>query len=322
MKALTFIDFCAWIWWGRLALENNGMVCLWFSEIDKDAEITYRLIHNTKEENFWDLTKIDCDKLPDFDFLIAWFPCQSFSIMWERKWMNDERWQIIFHIVDILKAKKIKYFILENVKWLVNHDGWETLKIIIKLLDDAWYYVNWKVLNSIDFWVPQMRERIYFAWFRKDLIPSDFAFEFPDKITDKIKIEQFLSDTDISQEEDLGSNDTFIRYLWNKYNQNRYSLDAILQKDFTVLDTRQSDLRLYDKKVPTIRRWRQWIFYVRDWKIRKLSWYESLLLQWFPKKYANRAKNKISDSNLLKQSWNAMTVNTVQKIAEKMLLYI
>lgn len=319
-KNLTFIDFCAWIWWGRLWLEINWLTCLWFSEIDKDAERTYRLIHNSDEINFWDLTKINPCDLPDFDFLIAWFPCQTFSVIWKRKWMDDERWRIIFHLVDIMKVKKVKYFLLENVKWLVNHDQWKTLKKILTLLDNAWYYVNYSVLNSINYWVPQMRERIYIVWFRKDLINKDFHFEFPSALNEIPHISNFL-DNEYSWK-DIKHDSTFNRYLNNKYNKWKYNLSEIIKHDYIVLDTRQSDLRVYKNKVPTIRRWRQWILYSKNWLLRKLSWYEAIMLQWFPRNLSNKVKWVINDWNLLKQAWNAMTVNTIKSVAEKMLLYI
>jgi DNA (cytosine-5)-methyltransferase 1 len=90
MNKLTFMDFCAGIGGGRLALDNIGMQCVGFSEIDKNAEKTYRLLFDDKSQNFGDLTKINADKLPDFDVMIAGFPCQSFSIIGQRKGINDK----------------------------------------------------------------------------------------------------------------------------------------------------------------------------------------------------------------------------------------
>lgn len=179
LNNLTFIDFYAGIGAGRIGLENNNLECLGFSEISKDAEKTYRLFFGEDEKNFGDLTKLDPSKLPDFDFMIAGFPCQTFSVIGQRKGMVDERGQIIFHLIDILKQKKVKYFLLENVKGLINHDNGRSLEIILKSLTQAGYHVSFKVLNSLDFGVPQMRERIYFVGFRNDLVPENFEFTFP-----------------------------------------------------------------------------------------------------------------------------------------------
>jgi len=118
---IKFMDFCAGIGGGRLGLENLGMQCVGFSEIDKPAEKTYREFFGEDEINYGDLTKINLNDLPDFDLMIAGFPCQTFSVIGQRKGMKDDRGQIIFHLIDIMKAKNLKYFILENVKGLLNH---------------------------------------------------------------------------------------------------------------------------------------------------------------------------------------------------------
>ena len=131
MKNLTFIDFCAGIGGGRLAFENLGLQCLGFSEINKNAEKTYRLFHGEKEKNYGDLTKINTDELPDFDLMVGGFPCQTFSVIGQRKGMKDERGEIIFHLIDIMKRKNVKFFLLENVKGLLNHDKGRSLKIIL-----------------------------------------------------------------------------------------------------------------------------------------------------------------------------------------------
>ena len=129
---IKFMDFCAGIGGGRLGLQNLGMECVGFSEIDKNAEKTYRLFFGNDEKNYGDLTKIKIEELPDFDLMIAGFPCQTFSVIGQRKGMDDERGQIIYSLAKILKEKKIKYFILENVKGLTNHDNGNSMKVILK----------------------------------------------------------------------------------------------------------------------------------------------------------------------------------------------
>ena len=94
-KKIRFIDFCAGIGAGRLGLENNGLSCVGFSEIDRQAEITYRKLFGEGETNYGDLMKIDTNKLPGFEMMIAGFPCQSFSVIGQRKGMQDKRGQII-----------------------------------------------------------------------------------------------------------------------------------------------------------------------------------------------------------------------------------
>lgn len=92
---LRFMDFCAGIGAGRLGLEKNGLSCVGFSEIDRQAEVTYRKFFGEEEINHGDLTKIDPKKLPDFEMMIAGFPCQTFSVIGQRKGMSDKRGQII-----------------------------------------------------------------------------------------------------------------------------------------------------------------------------------------------------------------------------------
>ncbi len=180
-KDLKFMDFCAGIGAGRLGLERNGLACVAFSEIDGPAEYTYRKFFGNDEKNYGDLMKIDAKKLPDFDMMIAGFPCQTFSVIGQRKGMSDGRGQIIFGLIKIMIAKKVKYFILENVKGLTNHDGGNSYIIIKKELENAGYKVFDDVLNSLDYGVPQMRERIYFVGIRKDLVPENFVYFFPEK---------------------------------------------------------------------------------------------------------------------------------------------
>ena len=317
----TFMDFCAWIWCWRLWLENAWFECVAFSEIYKKAENTYRTFFWNDETNYWDLMKINSSDLPDFDLLIAGFPCQTFSVIWQRKWMDDPRWQVIFWISKILKEKNIKYFILENVKWLVNHDWWKTINDIVKLLDESWYYVKWKVLNTIDYWLPQSRERVYFLWIRKDLWPFEWKLNFPEKI-DKVSISSCLVEESDDYILNSSKIETLNRYLNNSYNIWKYNISDIYKKEWYITDTRQSDVRFYKDFSPTLRTWRHWLLYVKNWKIREISWFESLLIQWVPKELAHKTKWIFSDSDLLWQSWNAMSVNVIEYIWKHFISFI
>jgi len=319
---MTFIDFCAGIGGGRIGLENMGLSCLGFSEIDKDAERTYRTYFGHDEENFGDLMKINPKDLPDFDFMVGGFPCQTFSIIGSRCGLEDkDKGQIIFGLTKILKAKNIKYFILENVKGLVNHDKGNTFKTVLNLLDDAGYKVHHKVLNSLDFGVPQMRERIYLVGVKKELIEDNFHFEFPNMYEGEQRtLASCLVDNEaLTFSEKLTSYNTFLKYVDNKYNHGKYEINTLLSKENSVLDTRQSDLRIYSGKVPTLRRGRHGILYVKNGKFRKLSGYESMLLQGFPLGYANLVKKMIPNGKLLQQTGNAMTTTVIEAISKNLL---
>lgn len=313
-KGLKFIDFCSGIGAGRLGLELLGLECVAHSEINLDSDYTYQVFYNDNR-NLGDLTILDFNSIPESDILIAGFPCQTFSIVGKRAGFEDERGQIIYYLKDILKNKDIPYFLFENVKGLVNHDRGKTLTNIIELLNNAGYEVSYKVLNSIDYGVPQLRERIYFVGIRKDLYYKPFIFPNPEK---QVSIKNFLLENNDMLDV---KNPTFQKYLSNKYNKDRVDINKILEQEYAVVDTRQSDLRVYTDKCPTLRTGRHGLLYVRKGHLYKLSGLESLLLQGFPKKYAIKAVN-IANSKLLSQAGNAMTVNVISAIGKSLLNYI
>lgn len=315
---MRFMDFCAGIGGGRLGLEQLGLKCVAYSEINENCCETYKLFHGNKEKNYLDLMKINSNELPEFEILISGFPCQSFSIVGQRKGLDDLRGQIIYGLIKIMEERNIPYFILENVKGLINHNKGKTLKIILEELNKIGYEVEYKVLNSKDYGVPQMRERIYFIGIRKDLA-NKTQFIFPNKKPTP-NIKEYLIDTKnilLSTEDP-----TFNKYLNNKYNKNKFNIREILNEDYLILDTRQSDLRLYKDKVPTLRTGRHGILYVKDKQLKKLSGYEALLLQGFPKVLADKSRDKITENILLSQTGNAMTVPVISAIAQELLEFM
>lgn len=147
----------------RLACEMAGMDIIAGCEIDRYAVLFYKNAFNTENEVFLnDATKIDTGNLPDFDLLVAGFPCQPFSIAGKRQGFNDTRGSLFFEIVRILSDKRPRYFILENVKGLLNHERGKTFQAILESLSDLGIYtIEWAVLNSKYFGVPQNRERVF-----------------------------------------------------------------------------------------------------------------------------------------------------------------
>src|SRR3989344_3845139 len=236
--------------------------------------------------------------------------------------MKDRRGQIIFGLIDIMQVKNLKYFILENVKGLWNHGTGESMKIILDSVDEAGYKVFWKLVTSLDHGVPQIRERIYFVGVRKDLVKKGREFRWPDPVKTP-KVAEYLIDTSkLEFNERKRSYETFIKFIDNKYNKGLFKVDDLLKQEYLILDTRQSDLRLYNDKVPTLRTGRHGILYVKNGKFRSLSGFEALLLQGFPKRLAEKTKNKINDIYLLSQAGNAMTVSTIESIGKNLLNYI
>lgn len=141
-------------------LASQKFECVGYSEIDKYAVEIYQKHFNHK--NYEDITKINAKKLPDFDLLIGGFPCQAFSIAGKRKGFEDTRGTLFFDLARIIKAKRPRLFLFENVKGLLSHDNGRTVKTILAAIADLGYDVQWQVINSKDHGVPQNRERIFF----------------------------------------------------------------------------------------------------------------------------------------------------------------
>lgn len=161
-KQLTFFDFFSGIGGFRLGLERAGFKCVGYCDSDKYANKLYSNYFDTEKECFFDdITKINTTDLPDFDILCGGFPCQSFSIAGKRRGFEDTRGTMFFEVARILSDKRPRYFILENVKGLLNHDGGKTFQTILEVLSYIGYKVQWQLLNSKFFGVPQNRERVY-----------------------------------------------------------------------------------------------------------------------------------------------------------------
>lgn len=312
---MNFIDFCSGIGGGRLGLEQCQMNCVAHSEINSLTDFTYELFFGDNDKNYGDIMKIDAESLPDFDLMIAGFPCQTFSIAGKREGFCDSRGLIVYGLIKILVKKNVPFFIMENVKGLVNHNKGKTLNTIITNLSDAGYKVQYKVLNSENYGVPQFRERVYIVGIRKDI--SSDKFLWPNQQSTP-ELNNYLIDDD-NEVLDF-YNPTWQKYINNKYNLGKYDFNEILNEDYLVIDWRQSDLRIYRNKIPTLRNGRHGILYVKNRELRKLSGYEALLLQGFPKELADRAKKaKINNSRLLSQAGNAMTVSVIQKLGLSLL---
>lgn len=153
-----FIDLFAGIGGFRLAFEQADYECVFSSEIDSACQEVY--FNNFGEQPKGDITKIDIEEIPEFDVLTAGFPCQPFSICGKRQGFEDTRGTLFFHICKIIEVKQPSVVLLENVKHLVHHDQGKTLDTILYSLEYLGYLVDYKILNSKDFSLPQNRERI------------------------------------------------------------------------------------------------------------------------------------------------------------------
>lgn len=314
--------------------------CVGFSEIDKYAnQLLSKRFPNIP--NFGDCTKIEADKLPDFDMLCGGFPCQSFSIAGKRRGFQDTRGTMFFHIARILEVKRPKIVWLENVKGLLNHDKGETFKVIIQTLSELGYDVQWMVLNSKFHGVPQNRERVFIIGsLRGESRPEILPFT-----TDNNEIiEQHspqVSNAITSRYWKQGNADTYVVGTldtdgWEKRHESIRRVWSTTGNAPTIptaqgggvmtkiaipvltpdrAEKRQSGRRFKEDGEPAFTVTQQDIHGVSDGsKIRRLTPTECERLQGFPDGWTEG----FSDTQRYKMMGNAVTVNVIKAIANKL----
>lgn len=306
-----------------------------FSEIDKNAVNTYKANYDTTGEvELGDIVEFtrcnsNIEALPDFDLLTGGFPCQSFSMMGKQMGFEDERGQMFFRIMDIVRIKRPRYVLLENVKNLYTHNRGKTFKEIVAVLNEAGYHVAYDIFNTVDFKLPQTRNRVLiFA----TLDEAQFVFN-----AFKVKECFSLHKTEMS----IRQNDTVIGIL-SKDAPTKYLLSERIKP--TILadgsanfksksDINQMVARPLTASMHKMHRACQDNYYSLDFimsdgaenpvltmtkdelakiPIRKLTPQETMMLQGFPEDFAAKASaSGVSDGALYKQAGNAVSVNTI-----------
>ena len=307
-KNFTFIDLFAGIGGMRLAFEKQGGRCVFSSEIDKDAQITY--FCNFGEKPSGDITQIPSESIPEHDVLLAGFPCQAFSVAGYRQGLADERGALFFDILRILKVRKPKAFLLENVKGLTSLQGGEIFHFMITELERLGYKVSWQVLNTKDYGnIPQTRERVYIVGLNRKKVKQPF-FSFPQTVLLKKSIKDMLLH---------GKQDDIFYY-------DRFDIHRILKKEIKKRDTIYQWRRTYVREnksqvcptltantgtgghnVPLI---------LDSYGIRKLTPRECARFQGFPDKFL--LPEILSNSHLYKQIGNSVSVPVIERIAKNM----
>lgn len=194
----TFIDLFAGIGGFRLAMQAVGGECVFSSEFNEPAQKTY--FANYGDMPFGDITLEETKRyIPQhFDVLCAGFPCQAFSIIGKQRGFADTRGTMFFEIQKILQSHRPKAIFMENVKQLVTHDKGKTFKVILGILADLGYHVKWKILNALDFGVPQKRERVIMVGFLDAGKTERFSFDFDKKTYDLKRVLQSDDEVDSS----------------------------------------------------------------------------------------------------------------------------
>jgi DNA (cytosine-5)-methyltransferase 1 len=168
MSTFTYVSCFSGVGGFEQALNKLGGTCVMASEIDKYANQAYEILYG--HPTVGDVTKVAAEDVPDHDLLVGGFPCQAFSVAGKRLGFEEARGTLFFEIARIAKVKQPKAMLLENVKGLVGHDSGKTLDTIIQTLAEIGYTVDFEVLNSKYFGVPQNRERIFIVAVRDDLV--------------------------------------------------------------------------------------------------------------------------------------------------------
>lgn len=311
--------------------------CVGYSEIDKYAIKVYERqfngdnrpnIRNGTEEiqenstdikkrkdrtasghkNYGDATKINPEELPDFDLLVGGFPCQAFSIAGKRKGFDDTRGTLFFDIARILAEKRPRHLVLENVKGLLSHDSGKTFQTILGVLSDLGYRVEWQVLNSKNFGVPQNRERIYFVGHLGNECSGEVL-----PITGTNGKDTRIIGQDVAYAIDAN------------YAKGTNTLEKSRRSIVQVNKPTHSNDRVYSDEgisptLNTMQGGNRQPFISQEPRIRRLTPIECERLQGFPDQWtAQGTDGAISDTQRYKMCGNAVTVNVVEAVMKGLL---
>lgn len=299
-----------------LGFEYAGFNIIWANDFDKWACETYRANVNGNIV-LGDITKLK-DQIPDHDVLIGGFPCQPFSTLGKLKGFEDEnRGNMFFEILDIIKKHDTKAVVLENVKNLIKHDEGRTFKTILRLLDEAGYDVNYQILNSQDYGVPQRRNRVFIVAFNRKYF-NEAKFEYPEKEELKVTTQDLL-DKDVDEKYFLTEkiSHTILGYGTKGY-MVKPTIDLPVSKTLTATMHKMHRASQDNYVTDDLNYQRN----VRDKKrrinVRKLTPDECRKLQGFPSDW----KQVVADTHAYKQFGNAVTVNVSYKVAQKVVEYM
>lgn len=297
----TFIDLFAGIGGIRLPFTELGYKCVFSSEWDKYAQQTY--LANFGEMPFGDIRKPSTKSFipSDFDVLLAGFPCQAFSIMGKMKGFEDTRGTLFFEVADILNKHHPKAFLLENVKQLTTHDGGKTFATIMESLSDLGYEFKWKVLNAMDFGLPQKRERVIMVGFRDKGLISEFTFDFEKQPYDLSKILESDEDVDPS----LFASDFILQKRENRTKGKNIFYPSVWHEN------KSGNISVLDHAC-ALRTGASYNYLLINGK-RRPSSRELLRFQGFPEDYVIA----VSHGEIRRQTGNSVAVPMIRQIAKK-----
>lgn len=303
-----FIDLFAGVGGIRLPFDELGGECVFSSEIDKFAAKTYAAYHGDQPSG--DITKVDPQSIPDFDLLLAGFPCQPFSQAGKRQGFADTRGTMFWHIEAILAAKKPAVVMLENVKGFKNHDKGRTFETVMNSLRELGYTADARVLAAKDFGLPQNRERIFIIGFLDEKAAK--AFSFPEPSGQAVRVGDVLE-----KDVDPAGKYTISDRLWaghqrrrqehakkgNGFGYSMFNADSPYTNTISARYYKDGSEILIEQP---------------GHNPRKLTPIEAARWQGFPDALVHAAhKAGVSDAQLYKQFGNSVAVNVIRSIAQK-----
>ena len=296
MNTIDLFAGCGGIYQG---MESAGFRTVFANDINPDCKPTWDINFDTPL-TVKDLTTIEHTDLPDFDCLTGGFPCQPFSMAGKRLGFSDTRGTLFFKIAELINYKRPQTFLLENVKQLYHHDEGRTFKTILRVLqEDLGYDVHYKVLNTLNYGVPQNRERVFIVGF-KDKVD----FRFPDPVPLTVSVKDLLDD-EVGEE-----------YYYRENHKHYGVISRHVTDEDKVYQWRWSYVRENKKNVsPTIlaSNMQPTLIKVKD-GIRTITPREGFRLQGFPDTFKIP---DLSDRKLFHQIGNSVSVPVIKALGDE-----
>jgi len=292
-----------------LGFQQAGFEIVWANEFDRDAAKTYR--HNFGPDHLVeaDIRSINPDAIPDFDVLVAGFPCQPFSIMGRKKGFNDPRGNLFFEIARIAEAKRPKVIFLENVANLLEHDEGKSFLTVYNALVPCGYTFKYQVMDAIDYSnIPQRRTRIYIVAFLNYDECNRFSFPEPIPLMRKLNdilVRSIPHDQSYYYNEASPHYRQLISIVTNKSAIYKIEDYGVSKRTNLVCPTLTANMGTYPDRVPVI---------LDDFGIRKITPFECLALQGYPKEFGFPG---IPMASAYKQCGNSVVVPVIRRIAEQ-----
>ncbi len=311
-KELTCVSFFAGVGGIELGFEQAGFRTVYANEFDPFAAETYKLNFPDVQFDARDIRTVMPEDLPDFDILLAGFPCQAFSVAGYRKGFDDEkgRGNLFFEVARIMEQKKPRVAFFENVKNLVGHDNGKTFRVICETLNNLGYTVEHKVLNASEYGnTPQNRERIYIVAFRNEEDKKNF--DMPDviplerTIRDVIDFENPVADKYYYKPEKCCFYEKLVSDMKNPATIYQWRRKYVRENKSNVVPTLTANMGEGGHNVPLI--------LTDDGKVRKLTPRECFNVQGYPETFKLPEQ---ADSRLYKQAGNSVVVPVIRRIAE------